>query len=140
MPVAFEDRLRAYFRDQRPDGVISAYLFGSHAGDRAHRESDVDVGVLLDRVSHPAVEDRFRVRVQLGSNLIRALHHNEVDVVVLNDSPPLLGRRIVTEGRRVYCRDPDLDKDYRRDVQVRAADLMPFLERMRKIKLETLRR
>jgi predicted nucleotidyltransferase len=27
-------------------GVVSTYLYGSHAAGRAHRESDVDVGVL----------------------------------------------------------------------------------------------
>ena len=27
-------------------GVVSVYLFGSHAEERAHRESDVDLGVL----------------------------------------------------------------------------------------------
>ena len=30
-------------------GVVAVYLFGSHAAGRAHRESDVDIGVLLDR-------------------------------------------------------------------------------------------
>jgi predicted nucleotidyltransferase len=34
------------------DGVISAYLFGNFAAGREHRESDVDVGVLLDRDVH----------------------------------------------------------------------------------------
>lgn len=135
-----DDRLRAYFRDHDPEGVVSAYLFGSHAEKRAHRESDVDVAVLLDWATFPGDEDRFRVRVRLGSELIRVLHRNEVDVVILNDAPPLLGRRIVNEGRRVYCRSADLDKEFRRDVLIRAADLEPFLERMKRIKLETLRR
>jgi predicted nucleotidyltransferase len=135
-----DDRLRTYFREQQPAGLVSAYLFGSHAEDRAHRESDVDVGVLLDRAIFPREEDRFRVRVPLGSELIRVLHRNEVDDVILNDAPPLLGRGIVNKGRRVYCQGADLDKDFRRDVQIRAADLEPFLERMKRIKLETLRR
>ncbi len=140
MRGTIEDRLRDYFLDQPPTGVVSAYLFGSYAEDRSHRESDVDVGVLLDRDQHPDKEDRLRVRVRLGSALIHALHRHEVDVVVLNDTPPLLGRRIVTEVRRVYCSDPELDLEFVRDVQLRAADLEPFLERMRRIKLETLRR
>ncbi|MGH7557196.1 MAG: type VII toxin-antitoxin system MntA family adenylyltransferase antitoxin [Gemmatimonadota bacterium] len=140
MPKTIEEQLRAYFRDQRPPGVVSAYLFGSHAENRAHRESDVDVGVLLDRELHPRREDRFRVRVRLGSELIHAVHRNEVDVVVLNDAPPLLGRRIVTEGRRIYSEDLELDLEFVRNVQIRAADLKPFLERMRSIKIETLRR
>lgn len=137
--MGIEERLRDYFRDQARFGVVSAYLFGSHAAGRAHRESDIDVGVLLDRERHPTREERFDVRVRLGSELIDALDSNEVDVVVLNDAPPILGRRIVTDGRRVFRADPDADFRFVRDVQLRAADLRPFLERTRRIKLEALR-
>lgn len=35
------------------DGLVSAYLFGSVASGRAHRDSDVDLAVLLDRDVHP---------------------------------------------------------------------------------------
>lgn len=135
-----EERLGVYFRDQSRFAVISVYLFGSHGAGRAHRESDIDVGVLLDRERHPSREERFEARVRLGSDLIDVLDWNEVDVVILNDVTPLLGRRIVTEGRRVFCMDPEADVRYIRDVQLRAADLRPFLERTRRIKLEALRR
>lgn len=130
--------LEAVFRD-RP-GVLSAYLFGSHARGRPHRESDVDVAVLLDRDRYLDPEDRFEERVRIGSEVVGALHRNEVDVVVLNDAPPLLGRHVVTEGRRVHCRDPEADREYVRIVQMLAADLAPFLERMRALKLDALRR
>lgn len=33
--------------------VVSAYLFGSHAEDRAHVESNVDIGVLLRHAAYP---------------------------------------------------------------------------------------
>lgn len=138
--MGIDERLGAYFRDQSRFGVVSAYLFGSHAAGRPHRESDIDVGVLLDRRRHPSREERFEVRVRLGSDLIDALDSNDVDVVVLNDAPPLLGRRVVTEGRRVFRADPEADHRYVRDVQLRAADLLPFLERTRRIKREALRR
>lgn len=126
--------------EARRFGVVSVYLFGGHAAGRSHRESDVDVGVLLDRERHPDRSDRFDVRVRLGSELIDALDTNEVDVVVLDDAPPLLGRRIVVEGRRVLVDDEEADVSFVRDVQLRAADLRPFLERTRRIKLEALRR
>lgn len=135
-----ERSLQSFFEEQREFGVVSAYLFGSHAEERVHRESDVDVGVLLDRSRYPEARDRFEARVRLGSALIGVTHRNEVDVVILNDAPPLLGRRIVTEGRRVQCADPEADLRYRRDVQLRACDLEPFLRRMRRIKLEALGR
>lgn len=63
-----------------------------------------------------------------------------MDVVVLNDAPPLLGRRVVTQGRRLLCRDEAAGFAYVRDVQLRAADLEPWLRRMREVKLRAIRR
>ena len=121
-------------------GLVSAYLFGSHAAGRAHRESDVDLGVLLDRRTHPTREARFSERVRFTAWAIGALHRNAVDVVVLNDAPPGLGRHVVTTGRRIFCNDAAADHAFVRDVQLRAADLEPFLRRARRIKLDALAR
>jgi predicted nucleotidyltransferase len=118
-------------------GLVSAYLFGSHAEDRAHRESDVDVGVLLSRGARPTAAQRFEERVRLAA-LLGAELKRPVDVVVLNDAPPGLGRRVVTRGVRLLCRDPEADHAFVRDVQLRAADLEPFLRRLRRVKLEAL--
>lgn len=76
----------------------------------------------------------------MSSDLVAALQCNEIDVLVLNDAPPMLTRRAVLDGIRVLCRDEALDHAFRRDVPLRAAALAPFLERMRRIKLEALRR
>ena len=135
-----QSRLGRHFKDTAVSGVISVYLFGSHAAGRAHRQSDVDIGVLLGRSTHPTARDRFEERVQLTSDLIAALHVNAIDVVVLNDAPPVLARCIVTAGRRVYCADPAADHAFVRDVQLRAADLEPFLRRTRRSKLAALAR
>lgn len=121
-----------------PSGLVSAYLFGSHAEGRAHRESDVDLGVLLSRRAYPTDRHRFEARVRLSASLARELRVDRVDVVVLNDAPPLLARRIVTEGRRLVCADVEADHAFVRDVQLRAADLEPFLRRMRRLKLEAI--
>ena len=131
-------RLEPFFA-ARAD-VLVAYLFGSHAEGRAHRESDVDVAVLLDRATHADSRDRFEARVALSSDLIGLLHCNEVDVVVLNDAPPLLARRIVREGLQVHCADAEAEHAFRRNVQLRAADLAPFLSRTRRVMLEALKR
>lgn len=136
------ERLRAFFAEpaDRDLGVASAYLFGSHAAGRAHRESDVDVGVLLAWDLHPTPRERFEARLRLGSELVRALGRDEVDVVILNDAPPLFGRQIITAGHRIFCRDPEADHAYTRDIQLRAADLEPFLRRTRRLKLAALGR
>ncbi len=121
-------------------GIISAYLFGSHASGRAHRESDVDVGVLLDWEVYPSRPARFDARIRLASELSGRPGRSDVDVVILNDAPPLLARRIVTEGRRVLCLDAETDHAFRRDVQLRAADVAPFLRRMARLKLAAIQR
>lgn len=54
--------------------------------------------------------------------------------------PPHLGRGIVTLGQRLFCADPEADHAYVRDVQLRAADLEPFLRRTRRVKLSALAR
>lgn len=130
-------RLQRFF-SAKGFAVVSAYLFGSEAQGTAHRESDIDVGVFLDYASHDSARSRFERRLELGSGLIEALHRNEVDVVVLNDAPPLLARRIVQEGDRVWCRDAEADRGLRRDVMLRAADLAPFLRKFERRKLEAL--
>lgn len=134
------ESLRKYF-EERPDlGVASAYLFGSQAEGRAHRESDIDVAVLLQWDRYPTHGERFDVRVSLSSELITALNHNEVDVVILNDAPPPLGRKIIYDGIRAYLGDPEADFAYGRDVQNRVADMEPWLRWTRKMKLEALTR
>ncbi|MGH9361196.1 MAG: nucleotidyltransferase domain-containing protein [Thermoanaerobaculia bacterium] len=139
--VPLTERLREALADAPVEGIVSGYLFGSHSEGRAHRESDIDVGVLLDWRRHPTREERFEARLRLIVRLSGALrlHGPDLDLVILNDVPPLLGRRII-HGVRIFLADPEADHAYVRDVQLRAADLAPWLERMRKIKLEALAR
>ena len=138
IPGDVASRLARLFSAARPRGIISAYLFGSHAEHRAHRESDVDVGILVDRTVYPSEETRFNERVRLSAWLVAELRVSVVDVVVVNDAPPGLASRIVTKGVAVYCASPEVDHAFRRDAQLRAADLEPFLRRMRQLKLASL--
>lgn len=121
-------------------GVVSVYLFGSHAAGRAHRESDLDLGVLLDRTTHPSSRSRFDARLALLASWHSAVGPSAIDLVILNDAPPHLARRVLTEGVRVYCADPEQDHAARRTAMLRAADLEPFLRRMRAIKLQAIAR
>jgi uncharacterized protein len=120
-------------------GVVSAYLFGSLAAARAHRQSDVDVAVLLQRGVHATAAARFDVRLRLMAAAAAALRRNDIDLVVLNEAPPHLAREIVTRGRRIYLCDPVADHAFRRTAMLRAADLEPFLRRTRQIKLAWLK-
>lgn len=121
------------------DGLVSAYLFGSVASGRAHRESDVDVGVLFDRRKCPTAGERFDVRLKMIGPLQSVLGR-DVDLVVLNDAPPQLARHIMTMGRRLVVKDAERDHAHLRVTLSRAADLEPFLRRLRAVKLRALAR
>lgn len=130
--------LEAFFASRT--GVIAGFLFGSQAQGRAHVESDIDVAVLLDAGAFPTATDRSRERVRMISDLMGALGRNDVDVAILNDIPFGLAREIVIEGRRIYASDQRTTRDFIREAQLRAADLDPFLDRLRRRSLEILAR
>jgi predicted nucleotidyltransferase len=122
------------------ESVVAAWLFGSYAESRAHRESDVDIGVLLDRDRLPTSRDRFEEGLALTSLLLAAVAPRQPDLVIVNDVPPGLASRIVTTGKLLLCRNAEAEHAFRRDVQLRAADLEPFLRRLRRVKLDAISR
>jgi predicted nucleotidyltransferase len=103
-----------------------------------HRESDVDVAVLLDRSVYPSRVDRSELRVRLSADLAASTGIDAIDLVVLNDLPPTFARSIVLDGTRLLRADPALDHRFIRDIQLRAADLEPFLRRALALKLQRL--
>ena len=134
------DAVRSLFQTERYPGVVSVYLFGSHIRGTAHRESDVDVGVLLAYRRYPRRAERSDLIVPLNTDIIGATHCNDVDVVILNDAPPELAATIVTSGQRLYCADEQADQDFVRTARLLYADIQPFLERTRRLMLDVLKR
>lgn len=93
------EALEAALSEKPRIAVASGYVFGSVAEGRAHRQSDVDVAVLLVRDAHPSPADRFDARLRLSSRLRDRLGR-PVDVVILNDVGPGLGRHVASRGLR----------------------------------------
>jgi predicted nucleotidyltransferase len=120
-------------------GVVSAYVFGSMANGRAHRESDVDIGLLLDRRAYRTPSDRFEARLRLTGRLGAAVAR-DVDLVILNDAPPQLARHILTRGLRLMISNVPADHEFFRNTLSRAADLEPFLDSTRRTKLAAIAR
>ena len=80
--------------------VKLAVLFGSTARGQDRPKSDVDLGILLAPYSP---ELRFRVEADLGRAAGRS-----VDVILLDDAPPLLRFEIAKEGVLLFQREDHL--------------------------------
>lgn len=133
-------RLDSFFATADRPAIVGAYLFGSVARGRAHRESDVDVAVLFDRAHLPALPDRSVAAEHLAGDLMTALQTNRLDLVVLNDAPPLFARHILTAGSCLFSADAEALHAFHRGTLLRAADLQPFVDRGRRRLLEELAR
>lgn len=96
---ALIDRIRGAL-ERRPE-IADAYLFGSRARGDARAHSDLDVAVyVIDPPDAP-----FGYAAELTSDLMAALGSNHVDVVILNQAPPLLYHRVLRDGIRILARD-----------------------------------
>jgi hypothetical protein len=86
----------------RPE-ILDAYLFGSLARGDDERHSDVDVAVFVDPDRLPG--SAFGYVAELTAELGTALGSNAVDIVVLNEAPPLLYHRVLRDGVRILARN-----------------------------------
>jgi hypothetical protein len=133
------DRLQSFFL-ARPDlGVASAYVYRSQSIGR-HWDRVFGLAVLLDPTLHGTPAARNELLTDIAPDLSEAAGEARLDLAVLNDLPAPVARRIAFEGRRIVSASPDLDRDFLRDVQVRAVDMEAFLRRPRRARLETVPR
>lgn len=86
-------------------GVLVAYLYGSHARDRAGPLSDVDVALLLD-------SDDEQRRLELTAAIAHAVAPMRADVVILNDAPVALSYRVLRDGTVLVSRDDKARVDH----------------------------
>jgi predicted nucleotidyltransferase len=109
----------------RPD-VDAAYVFGSAATGRTHRESDVDVGVLVsDRIPRAS---RLNYRLGLMADLGTALERSDVDVTILNEATPLLAHRVLSQGVLAFERSRRTRIRFQTATARRYFDMLPTYE------------
>lgn len=99
---AARERLAAAFDRE---GVVAAMLIGSQARGTAGPLSDIDIAVWHDAGLGP--RQRLDLQLRLVREASRAVGTNEVDVVMLNQAPPLLRHRAIRDAVRLVERDRD---------------------------------
>jgi predicted nucleotidyltransferase len=121
------ETLRRHFREAG-DGVVAAYLFGSHGRGRPRPDSDVDVGLLFcDEPPSGLAGPAATAEEELERRLARP-----VEVITLNTAPVDLVHRVLRDGVLVCERDPSAR--IRFEVAARRAyfDLLPALRLYRR--------
>ncbi len=94
------ERLRRVRADQRD--VLLVVLFGSRARGGGTAESDVDLGVLLEKYDP---SQRYGTIRRLLAGFWGSAPSQLVDLVILNDAGPLLRHRVAGAGTVLYERD-----------------------------------
>ncbi|MGQ4833843.1 MAG: type VII toxin-antitoxin system MntA family adenylyltransferase antitoxin [Candidatus Asgardarchaeia archaeon] len=84
--------------------ILFAYLFGSYATNNVWAMSDIDIAVYVDIQK---AGDLFKTKIKLLGMLIDAFETDKVDLVILNEAPPVLKYEIITEGELIFTKDED---------------------------------
>lgn len=85
-------------------GVVAAMLIGSQARGTPGLLSDVDIAVWHEPGIDPA--GRLQLQLELARLAGETLRTNEIDIVMLNQAPPLLRHRAVRDAKLLVERDP----------------------------------
>lgn len=94
--VAIESGLaRAVELLERRFGLEALVLFGSHATDATHRESDVDLAALFRRRPDP-------LELLDAQTELEAILRVPVDLVDLRQASPILAMQVLRTGRCVF--------------------------------------
>ena len=92
--------LITFFRSEKKVSV--AYLFGSHAKKTHTSKSDIDIAVLLSETPKKILEYYLNLVNKLSEIL-----GNNVDLIILNTSSPLLKHQVIKHGKIIYSRNEE---------------------------------
>ena len=105
---------------QEHDCVELAYLFGSAAKNKAGVLSDIDIGIYLS--AGMAKAQRNQKRLELIAKLTTVLKNDKIDLLIINDTPPVLNFEIIKPNVLVLARDHDLKLDVEQRIMSRYLD------------------
>ena len=81
------------------------YIFGSVAQGRSNVLSDVDFGIIVDRDKIEEHIYPYGYKAHILGDLMKLLRINKLDLVILNDAPPLLRHRVLYYGKLIHSID-----------------------------------
>ncbi len=91
----------------KKNNIKVVILFGSHAQGKFHKDSDIDIAVLMDRrkTSKNKLEIS-RLRLKILKDFCSFLETDKIDLIMLNQVSPLLKYEVARTGLLVYEKEP----------------------------------
>jgi len=80
--------------------VVFAYIFGSVASERIHRQSDIDIGVYLNK---PLESINAKLDFQ---QRISSYFDQDIDIIYLNDADIIIIMQVLTNGELIVDNNP----------------------------------
>jgi hypothetical protein len=81
----------------------------------------------------------FQYRLNLIVDIGSKLHRSDVDVVILNEAPPLLAHRVLSQGKLVFERSASARIRFQVMTANRYADMVPSYETYHKYLKKSIR-
>jgi len=109
-------------------GVTCCYLFGSRAGSKYYRDSDIDLGVIF--AGYSPAKHNLEMEIEMQNELSEIFEPLglEPDLVFLQKAPIYLRFAAISTGKVIYCTDNEFRTDFE-DVTIRDyLDFKPFLD------------
>ena len=127
LPADIDRRLAraGEYLDAHPE-VVFAYLFGGMArGGRRSLLSDIDIAVYLSDSESAAAN-----KIDILGGLAAILKTEEIDLVILNTSPPTLTMNILRHKRLLADKDPSRRHGFESLAFRKYFDFQPFERRL----------
>ncbi len=107
------------------EDIKAAYIFGSYAEDRENKNSDLDIGLVLNDVYNPMI--KLDILVKLTENKFE-----DIDIVILNQANPLVRFEAIKNNKLIYKQDSFDASSYYSLVTRTFLDFRPYLDVQRR--------
>ena len=119
------------------DYIIFAYLFGSYATGKVWAMSDIDIAVYVDPRK---VNDLFKLKLRLLGMLNDAFKTDKIDLVILNEAPPVLKYEVLVKGILIFTKDKEIHTEFYLRATKEFFDFQYILDKNYEAVKEALRR
>lgn len=114
------------------ENIIFAYIFGSYVQSKLKVDSDIDIAIYLEKDLDAG--KYLKIKMDLSDALKR-----EVDLVILNDAPPLLKYQIYRNSILLFTRDKTMESNHKVKTLFEYTDMKRYLDLSYKKTIERLK-